>query len=139
MKHPLDQDLLLLAHNSLNPFKALAASLHLRKCAECRKRYAEFGVVTSVAAAAVRGNMPAWKPLGMALRMKLLIVALIVSAAVLGASVAMNRSSYALDWTPKKFCHDNYVVVPVPPAKKAADPKSCDPQQKPHTATAVTK
>ena len=91
MKHPADQDLLLLAHNSLSPLKAIAAQMHLARCADCKRRYAEFGVVTTAAAAAFRGSLPSWKPLGMALRTKLLLAALVVSAGVLGARVALNR------------------------------------------------
>jgi len=63
-----DEDLLLLAHGQLPPPRRLRALMHVRNCAACRSRVAQFGRASGLAARALgdprdpRPWMPA--PLG---------------------------------------------------------------------------
>jgi len=90
VNHPPDQDLLLLAHRSLAPFRAVAARWHIRNCVSCRKRFSEFDTLSSAVASAFRLGMPAWKPLGTALSLKLLIGIIVVALGLLGGEVVVS-------------------------------------------------
>jgi len=83
VKHPSDQDLLMLAHRSLGPLKFVEVRLHVLRCAECRRRCAEFGLLSSAVASTLRLGMPAWKPGIVALKLKLLIGVTVLATGVL--------------------------------------------------------
>lgn len=115
MNHVSDQDLLLLQHQSLGLFKSVMATIHLRGCKSCRKRATEIGSFTFGVAAAVRGGLPAWKPLGMALRMKLMLVVLAVGASYLAVQGAIAWHEQAT--MPPSSCQT------LPPIQPQAVPK----------------
>ncbi len=93
MNHPTEQDLLLLAHNQLGFGRALLAQWHISRCKACRKRFTELNSLSGVAAAAMRGGMPAWRPAGMAAQVKLAIMALVIAGGVLVTEVVVaNRT-----------------------------------------------
>src|SRR3569832_1041988 len=89
MNHVTDQDLLLLAHRSLGFFRSLGVAIHLRTCSSCRKRYTEMATMSTAIASSLRvGMRSAWKPAGMALRMKILLSALVMAGGVLAVRQA---------------------------------------------------
>jgi hypothetical protein len=91
VNHIQDQDLLLLAHRSLGFFQSISASLHMRGCSSCRKRYAALDSLSSGVASAVRLGLPTWHPLGLALRTKVLLATLALGVTVLGARSVLTR------------------------------------------------
>ena len=60
MNHTSDQDLLLLAHNSLGLVKTALARFHVWRCVACRRRLTEFDSFSRGVAAAVRGVVCVW-------------------------------------------------------------------------------
>ncbi len=89
MRHLEDQDLLLLAHRSLGLVQSISAHRHLAKCERCRFRYSEFGALSSKVALLVRPGLPAWKPLGLALRTKVLISVFLGCVGLFGIEMAV--------------------------------------------------
>ncbi|HVT11127.1 MAG TPA: hypothetical protein VHE55_02580 [Fimbriimonadaceae bacterium] len=89
MKHLEDQDLLLLAHRSLGFVQSLSAHRHLARCESCRSRYAQFGALSRKVASLVRPGLPTWKPLGMALRTKVLISVFLGCVGLFGVEMAV--------------------------------------------------
>lgn len=85
MDHPTEQDLLLFAHRSIGLGKAAALWLHLKRCPDCRKRYAGICSMTASLAHAMRPGMPAWKPIETALRMQILVAAFVIGVGVFSA------------------------------------------------------
>jgi len=96
MNHPPDQDLLLLAHRSLNLVKTLAARWHVWRCPECRLRYRELNSLSFAVASALRIGLPSWKPAVMALKVKLLIGVVALATGTLVTEVVIaNRTGPA--------------------------------------------
>lgn len=93
MKHLQDQDLLLLAHRSLGPVRSIGAKLHLARCKDCRARYGAYASLSLMVASLVRVGMPAWKPLGLALSLKVLVAASVVGVGLYGLDVAISSPS----------------------------------------------
>jgi hypothetical protein len=93
VKHTSEQDLLLLAHRALGIVPSLEAHFHMLQCAECRSHFAELKSVSLVAASAMRVGMPKWKPAGMALGLKLVILAAAATATAVGTRTIIQRIS----------------------------------------------
>jgi len=110
VKHTPDQDLLLLAHRSLDPVHAFTIRLHVSRCDSCRKRLAEFTSISTAAASALRVGMPAWKPMGMALKMKLLLGGLLLSALLVTGGLSMAAKPHVVP--PDKT---NFIIISCEP------------------------
>lgn len=113
MNHIPDQELLLMAHHALGPFRSIAGLVHMRKCAQCRKRLSEYASLSSTVAGAVRVGMPAWKPLGLAIGTKLLLSIAVVGLAILFVENMAIRSANSSQIVPAGACAN-------PVVKKAA-------------------
>ena len=61
--HVPDQDLLLLTHQALSPWRRSVTQAHLKRCAQCQSRYALFIGTNQALATAIRepSDLP-WKP-----------------------------------------------------------------------------
>jgi hypothetical protein len=88
VKHIEDQDLMLLAHRSLGPAQSVAAKIHLWRCPSCRAKFGELSSFSTSVASAVRVGLPAWKPAGIALQMKLFLAAIVVAGSFLVFQIA---------------------------------------------------
>ena len=116
MKHPADQDLLMLAHRSLDPFKAIATRWHLTRCADCRRRYSEFGALSTAVASAIRIGLPAWKPIVLALKTKLLAAVILLAAGILVTEVVVsNRVNTGACQVTEPTVLPRPMMVPLPP------------------------
>jgi hypothetical protein len=100
LRHPSEQDLLLLGHRSLGMLRSLSAQIHIRSCPECQAKYARILGVSSLVAKAVRPGLPAWKPMGMTIGAKIAIGALIAVASIGTAEIAVNVYDASLQLPP---------------------------------------
>ena len=58
-----EQDILLLHHGALSPFRRARLEAHLRGCPHCREQRERFSAVSGLIAGAIRsGDLPAWQP-----------------------------------------------------------------------------
>ena len=83
MKHVTDQNLLLLTHRALGPIRSGVARVHLMACADCRRRQQELLSLSVATAAAFRIGMPAWRPIGVAIGVKLLAGVAVLATGIL--------------------------------------------------------
>jgi hypothetical protein len=93
VRHPTDQELLMLAHRAVDPVKAIRLRAHVKRCAPCQDGFARQARLSQSIAGAIRIGLPAWSPLGLgiALRTKVLLAVLAVSVAGFGIKVATER------------------------------------------------
>jgi hypothetical protein len=87
MKHVQDQDLLLLAHRSLSPWDWFTARYHLWRCNACRRRYDHFRSLSTSVASAVRVGLRPWRPIGLSIKVVLLVGLILVTCGVIGTEI----------------------------------------------------
>ena len=105
MRHPTDENILLLAHGELSAWRVLPLQIHLRRCLRCQARYADFARTSTALAAALRDpNAPPWQPAAPARNLRLLLAAfaalILLTGALGGAFYLLARSNNQRPSTP---------------------------------------